>query len=491
MQEIDEQIAEQYLQFRVPTASRTQFPNSYSVDEKYFVVDPALPLAAPIGPRMRPPCEQIVHEHWKLSIQQTPADRKGHANAIEKVENSPGSFQRFLKLRKTSLSLGKDITSAFFEPGKMPLCFFPKEVSVDTAIEKYAHWCRSFTFLDEETLRCTEEQLPNGGTGEIRENCHRLYVVTALCENEQSLKLGLFVEGKYGWIVNISEPLQCYANSPCTLLFLVPPGCRVSEICSPFSHLVVQKMIPIRPFSGETLPTPCRNPTLTSLGINPLVTPVGSTPQDPFEQEVAVSQTLTWTQDYRGDSIEDRQMPVYRRASDMASTGATVLASAETHKKELRTDEHPGNDNSIVAQQSIEKPAVCAPVYKASPPGIVMPRDGAVEMPPQLPSQAPSGGSDSNSAPPPNLLTMPGSGALADGAQDGSEKPQNDGSKALSARVLSRLTSQEENCEDDEPKLNLEATVHIGVQSDIKTSDVFPKNQDIANCSSKECKYKI
>jgi len=95
----EEQTGERYIQFRVPSSSYMLFSKSYVVDEKCFLVDLALPIAAPLGPRMGPPCERTVHEHWKLSIRQNPTSRIGHANVIEKIENCPGSFQRFFKMR--------------------------------------------------------------------------------------------------------------------------------------------------------------------------------------------------------------------------------------------------------------------------------------------------------------------------------------------------------------------------------------------------------
>lgn len=90
----------------------------------------------------------------------------------------------------------------------------------------------------------------------MRDHCHRLIVATVQCEDIQSLKRTLFVEGRYGWTVSTSERLQCYAYSLCTLLLFVPSGCRVNEICSPYSRVAVKKVIPIRAVDNELVPTP-------------------------------------------------------------------------------------------------------------------------------------------------------------------------------------------------------------------------------------------
>ena len=101
--------------------------------------------------QVRPPIAQSVHEHWKLSVQRTSNDRKGHANTIEKV-NCPGSIQRSLRLREVSFQDGSCQYSACFEKGHVPLCFFRQEVPVDVAVDHFSHWCRSFKALDDLAL---------------------------------------------------------------------------------------------------------------------------------------------------------------------------------------------------------------------------------------------------------------------------------------------------------------------------------------------------
>ena len=123
----EEQFVEEYLQFRISAATPDYFPNHYSINGVNFRIDHALPYATPISSGVRPPSPQSVHEHWKLSVQRTSNDRKRHANAIEKVENCPGSIQRFLKLREVSFQEDNHVSSAFFEKGHVPLCFFRKE----------------------------------------------------------------------------------------------------------------------------------------------------------------------------------------------------------------------------------------------------------------------------------------------------------------------------------------------------------------------------
>ena len=91
----EEQIADEYLQFRVPSSNNDCFPSNHSIGNRNFRIDHALPFSTPYQVTVRPPNEQTVHEHWKLSVLQTSTEKKGHLNVIEKIENNPGSRQRF------------------------------------------------------------------------------------------------------------------------------------------------------------------------------------------------------------------------------------------------------------------------------------------------------------------------------------------------------------------------------------------------------------
>ena len=131
----EEQHVDEYLQFRISTATPVSFPNHYTVNGVNFRIDHALPYAMPISSGVRPPSAQSVHEHWKSSVKRTSNDRKGHANAVEKVENCSGSMLRSLRLREVVARDDHEMYSACFEKGHVPLCFFRKEVPVDVALE--------------------------------------------------------------------------------------------------------------------------------------------------------------------------------------------------------------------------------------------------------------------------------------------------------------------------------------------------------------------
>lgn len=237
----EEHFVEEYLQFRIPASTPDHFPDHFSIDGKNFRIDHALPYATPILPGIRPPCVQTVHEHWKVSVHQTATERKGHVNVIERVEKCIGSDQRLLKLREVSFRDEEHTSSGYFEKSQVPLCFFRKEVSVDLAVEKFTHWCKSFKALDANILAALEQYSSEDISTESWEDHMRLCIATVHCKDEQSLKLGMFVKGKHGWTVSTSEHLQCYTYTNCTLVLVVPTGCRIEEICFPAKHVSIRK----------------------------------------------------------------------------------------------------------------------------------------------------------------------------------------------------------------------------------------------------------
>ena len=271
----DEQHVEEYLQFRISAATPDSFPNHYSFNGVNFRIDHALPYATPISSGVRPPSGQSVHEHWKLSVKRTSNDRKGHANTLEKVENCPGSIQRFLKLREVSFQDDNHVSSAFFEKGQVPLCFFRKEVPVDFAVDQFSYWCRSLKALDELTLAAIDRPITGTNGADPGDDCMRLCIATAHCRTEQSLKIGLFVKGRYGWIVSTAERLQCYAYTICTFMLVLPVGYRIEDICSPAEHISIQKIVPLsekRTYDGDE----GSNQVVDSASV--AATPLGSNP---------------------------------------------------------------------------------------------------------------------------------------------------------------------------------------------------------------------
>ena len=241
----EEQHVEEYLQFRISAATPDSFPNHYSVNGVNFRIDHALPYAMPISSGVRPPAAQSVHEHWKLSVKRTSNDRKGHANAVEKVENCSGSLLRCLRLREVVAQDDDCKYSACFEKGHVPLCFFRKEVPIDVALEHFSYWCRSFNALEDHTLGALDELCSSSNDTYLGDDCERLCIATVHCLTEQSLKVGLFIKGKYGWIVSTSERLQCYAYTACTIILVLPGGYKIEDICSPAEHISIQKVFPL------------------------------------------------------------------------------------------------------------------------------------------------------------------------------------------------------------------------------------------------------
>ena len=238
----EEQHVDEYLQFRISTAIPGSFPNHYTVNGVNFRIDHALPYAMPISSGVRPPTAQSVHDHWKSSVKRTSNDRKGHANAVEKVENCSGSMLRCLRLREVVAQDDHGKYSACFEKGHVPLCFFRKEVPVDVALEYFTYWCRSFSAMEDHMLCALDELCTSSKDIYSSDDCQRLCIATVRCLSEQSLKVGLFFKGKYGWTVSTSERLQCYAYTACTIILVLPGGYRIEDICSPADHISVQKI---------------------------------------------------------------------------------------------------------------------------------------------------------------------------------------------------------------------------------------------------------
>ena len=279
----------------------------------------------------RPPNEQSVHDHWKSSVRQSFSQRKGHFNAIEKVENSHGSIQRFLNLREISFKHEGMSLSSYFEACQFPLCFFTKEIPIQLAVEKFVSLCRSLHVVEDCLLDSLEENLLKQGTQEELDNEDRLCVATVICQDEQSLKVGGFVKGSYGWVVSTSDRLQCYAYTPCTLLFMVPAGCRVNEACAPTSHLHLKQIFPLSKYQEQDCTMKNNDPDkvelsqATPLGFNPTKspadspgTPVGETSNKSDDTKddstKIVSPTQVWSEGMPVTRDKAKTTPSYRRA---------------------------------------------------------------------------------------------------------------------------------------------------------------------------------
>jgi len=240
------------------------------------------------------------------------------------VHKCPGSYQRLLQLREVSFRDDDHVSSGFFEKSQVPLCFFRKEVSVDLAVEKFTYWCKSLKALDENILAVLERYSFDDNGAESWEDHMRLCIATVHCRGEQSLKLGMFVKGRYGWTVSTSERLQCYAYTNCTLLLVLPAGCRIEEICSPAGHVTIRKVIPLcGGFNSERQPDDVQSidsasMPVTPLGSNPLNLLPSTAQTDDLSdkknvslkmttQERDISATLAWSNKSTGRIVASQQ----------------------------------------------------------------------------------------------------------------------------------------------------------------------------------------
>ena len=376
----EDQHVEEYLQFRVSAATPISFPNHYSVNGINFRIDHALPYAMPISSGVRPPTAQSVHEHWKLSVKKTSNDRKGHANTIEKVENCPGSQLRCLKLREVFAQDNCWKYSACFEKGHVPLCFFRKEVPTEVAVEHFANWCRSFKALDDHTLAAFDEPSSNSNDTYLGDDCQRLCVATVRCLTEQSLKVGLFIKAKYGWIVSTSERLQCYAYTACTIILVLPVGYKIEDICSPVEHLCIQKIFPLegkqnsKDGDDKQLVNPA-SATVTPLGSNPLYLRGNSQLSDALhsqrcalsksvEADCEMSPTLPWPNHdlkdkqvgnqpngHPGDRIHKSLCPEAEDPKTVVINNGLCGYASEGHNG-VGLDKEPGKDSQNISSQA-------------------------------------------------------------------------------------------------------------------------------------------
>ena len=321
----EQQHVDEYLQFRISTAIPGSFPNHHTVNGVKFRIDHALPYAMPISSGVRPPTAQSVHEHWKSSVKRTSNDRKGHANAVEKVENCSGSMLRCLRLRELVAQDDHGKYSACFEKGHVPLCFFRKEVPVDVALEFFTYWCRSFSAMEDHKLCALDELSTSSKDSYPSDDCQRLCIATVHCLSEQSLKVGFFFKGKYGWTVSTSERLQCYAYTACTIILVLPGGYRIEDICSPAEHISVQKVFSLDDkqlfkSGDDELGVGSGPATATPLGCNPLHLQGSTQASDGAKSqksgaskvigtEVETSPTLPWPRhDLQSCQVEGQQV---------------------------------------------------------------------------------------------------------------------------------------------------------------------------------------
>ena len=396
----EEQHVDEYLQFRISAATPGSFPNHYTVNGVNFRIDHALPYAMPISSGVRPPTAQSVHEHWKSSVKRTSNDRKGHANAVEKVENCSGSMLRCLRLREVVAQDDDGKYSACFEKGHVPLCFFRKEVPVDVALEYFSYWCRSFSAMEDHMLCALDELCTSSQDIYLGDDCQRLCIATVRCLSEQSLKVGLFFKGKYGWTVSTSERLQCYAYTACTIILVLAGGYKIEDICSPAEHISVQKVFSLDDKqlgkNGDDKQGVSSGPmTATPLGSNPLHL-LGSTQASgaPHSEksgaskvigaEGEMSPTLPWPKhDLQSFQVDDQQSGhlgdrIYRPLETATDDSKPVIADSRPHSNGRGLDDEPAKGIKGLLPESQPDP-------KSSQLGVIKPHvEGQVSSAPNV-----------------------------------------------------------------------------------------------------------
>ena len=133
-----------------------------------------------------------------------------------------------------------------------------------------------------------------------------VHVIRICCKDDQPVRIGLFYEGKYGWTVSTAELVQCHAYTPCMLVIMVPPGCKLTDICSPSRHFTTLQVF--------TLPKPKKNQKEVRHKVDSQLTPISPNHTAPaaspdsgeelthqYHGEVklgadAISPTVPWTE---------------------------------------------------------------------------------------------------------------------------------------------------------------------------------------------------
>ena len=233
----DDQVTDSFLQFRVPIEDEINYPKVCRHRGKSFSIDHALPYATPIGMRARPPHEQSVHERWKKAARLAPQEKRCHANCIAKSENCPRSLQRVMKLRESSVQDQVATFAVYTEQTKMPWCFFNGSVSEQIAIDCFCKYGISYLEnKDDIEMLLTSGEDASSAQGRSSIDSPTVHIIQICCKDDQPLLMGLFYEGKYGWTISTAELVQCHAYTPCTLVIMTPPGCKLTDICTPNRH---------------------------------------------------------------------------------------------------------------------------------------------------------------------------------------------------------------------------------------------------------------
>ena len=189
-----------------------------------------------------------------------------------------------------------------------------------------------------------------------------VHVIQVCCQDDQPLLIGLFYEGKYGWTISTAELLQCHAYTPCILVIMTPPGCKLTDICAPNRHYTIIKdfALPSKKIQenskkigaqdslkgAASLPTqlsPNRTASLASPSAKEKYTHKHGGPDEPDTQEI--SPTAPWTDTSRQHMPHQgamKQMPLLRRTSDKVLANMPQNAQqADANQKNLKLMSQP------------------------------------------------------------------------------------------------------------------------------------------------------
>ena len=142
-------------------------------------------------------------------------------------------------------------------------------------------------------------------------------------------------------------PVQCYAYTPCTLLFVVPPGCRIDEACTPASHLRAHSVLSFHTDQNDDPPPPTQaeetdaSPT-TPLGSNPLAlqsaSPVAPNFEGPSKSPPQGAKplrpTLSWSAGLPDVEGTRKTAPGNRRAGDKVAVKSTNTGPGNSIEKD-------------------------------------------------------------------------------------------------------------------------------------------------------------
>ena len=196
--------------------------------------------------RARPPQEESVHDHWKKAARLAPQEKISHVNCVAKTENCPKSLQRVMRLRESSVKESSYTVFMYVEQTKMPWCFFTGSVSQQTALDCFSkHGIHHLESKEEIEVVIDSHSDKKQCLNRDVEGSATVHIVKVQCDDDQPVRMGLFCEGKYGWTVSTAELVQCHAYTPCILVIMVPPGCKLADVCSPRRHFTTLQVIPL------------------------------------------------------------------------------------------------------------------------------------------------------------------------------------------------------------------------------------------------------